>query len=431
MDYAALDNAPPHTQLRPRGRPEFTISRTSAGLDSLFVALIFGSILFNQMIGKATVLIVLATTAAMIVLRWEQLPRVAVRCWPLFTIPVLCMASALWSDVPQTTLYYGALYTATALSGVLIGAALNRSAYIDGHFYAFAIYSLAAVFLGRMVPHGSEGMAFAGLAGSKNSSGDMAGVALLVTIAYIALKRYEGKLHHMLAGFALLPAIFWLLLLSDATGALIATMMAAGMMILWIYSRGLALQVRGGILVASVLLTMVAVATQHIWLPPIFDVVLELTGKNAGLTGRVKLWAFGEYLIAQRPTEGLGYAAFWLKESPEAQFLWKLMKIGSQEGFNFHSTPMEIIIHLGYLGFALAILQAAYAALPLLYRSAVKPYFSSIFACGLLAFWAVKTPMEVIAFDPMHFSTVAVYAIFAMGLRKDKPVQLQLPYRSA
>ncbi|MEM7688737.1 MAG: O-antigen ligase family protein [Pseudomonadota bacterium] len=387
------------------------------------MALIFGGILFNQVIGPLTVICVLAGVAAIFLLRWEQLPRALTRSLPLFSLPVFCIASALWSDHPDHTLYYAALYGVTALAGILIGGALKRSSYVEGYFVAFAIYSIACVLFGRSVVFGVGGSAYAGLAGSKNTAGDMAGVATLVTLAFIGFKIYRYQFIQAIGALALLPIFGVLLLLSKATGALLATIMASGLIVVWLISRSFSLQVRGTVLTAAVILLTLAVVTQDLWIKPVFDLVLDVSGKGTGLTGRVDIWVIGDQLIEERPAAGLGYYAFWMKDNLTAQIIWEMMGIKGQSGFNFHNTQMEIVVHLGYIGLAIAIVMAAWATIPLVYRSVVEPYFSSICACTLLVFFAVKVPFEVVAFDPMHFTTVTIYAIFALGLRRDAPAR--------
>ena len=417
-------------QLRPRVRPEFAISRDAEWIDVAIVALILGALLFYQVLAQLAPILMLSGTAIMVLLRWDRLPRAFATSWPLLCLPALCAASAAWSDVPTTTLYYATLYTATALAGILIGSTLNRNAYIEGFFIAFALFSISCLLFGRWVGHNNGGVAFAGLVGSKNTMGDMAAVGVIVTLAFISLKLNQRKpvTAALASPFVLLLA--GQLVLSKATGALIAGFAGSALLVMWVVSRRLEIQVRSALLAASVILLIVAVATIQLWAEPVFDLVVEASGKDAGLTGRRELWRYGDQLIADRPIAGLGYAGFWLESNINAERLKLLMGVSNEAVFNFHSTPMEIIVHLGYFGFALACTLALYAAARLVYRSAIVPNFSAIFACALLAFWSVKTPFEVIAFSPVHFSTVTVYAIFAMGLRRGAPAVAAQRYRS-
>ena len=406
------------------GRPEFGLDRNHRWIDSAMVAVVFASILFNLTIGPLTVLLVAGMVGAFVLLRWERLPGVLQDCWPLLLIPLFAMLSALWSDVPLTTLRYGLLYLITCIAGILIGAGLRRDAYVNGYFIAFATYSIAAVLFGRMVAWGDgAGDAFAGLAGSKNTAGDMAGVATMATLVFAAYMYSKHRRVLAITALGLLPLLAGILWFSRATGALIASVMAATFVVMWIASRAFPRQARGGVFIGVSAVTIIAVLTQQWWLGPVFDLVLEASGKDAGLTGRAELWKFGNRLIEEKPGLGLGYYAFWLQDSLDAQYLWNMMGIASRQGFNFHSTPMEILIHLGWAGLIFCLLIFLASSASLIWRSIDKPYFSSILACGLLAFFAVKMPFEVVGFSPMHFSTVTLFAILAMGLRRDRWMQ--------
>ena len=414
-------------------RPEFEIDRRSPWVDTLLVGSIFASILFNLLIGQLTVLTVCGAVGAFCVLRWERLPTMVLECWPLLLLPAMVLLSTIWSDVPATTLRYGVLYLITAFAGIIVGAGVQRSCYLNGYFLAFASYSVASVLFGRWVEWGDgPGDAFAGLAGSKNTSGDMAGVATLVTIVFIRSMIKSRRWVPALATAALLPILAWLLFSSRATGALIATVMASGCLIAWLYSERFERQVRGGIFAAATIIATLLLVTQQWWLQPIFDVVLQASGKDAGLTGRAELWTFGNNLIAERPWFGLGFNAFWLQDSVDARYLWAMMGITSQQGFNFHNTAMEIAIHLGYVGLAVAAVMTAIGVISLLFGSVRSPSLASILACTLFFFFAVKMPFEVVGFGTMHFTTVTMYAVFAMGLRRDgAPRQVPRPDQRA
>ena len=401
-------------------RPEFAIDRRSRWFDILIVSGIFSAILFNLVIGPLAVVIVFAAVCAFCLFRWERLPRMLLECWPLFLLPAMTLLSALWSDVPATTLRYGLLFSVTVFAGIIVGGGVRRSAYLNGHFLAFAVYSVSSILFGRWVEWGEgAGDAYAGLAGSKNAAGDMAGVAILVTIVFV---RSMFKSNRRIAGLAacgLFPLLGWLLVSSRATGALIATLMASACLIAWLFSAQFERQVRGGIFVGATVAAVLALITQQWWLQPIFDLVLNASGKDAGLTGRAELWAFGDHLIAERPWLGLGYGAFWLKESVDARYLWDMMGIESHQGFNFHNTFKEILVHLGYVGLGVAAIMAATGVTMLLFKTMKTASLESILAFTLCFYFAVKMPFEVIGFDSMHFTTVTMYALFAIGLRRD------------
>ncbi len=83
--------------------------------------------------------------------------------------------------------------------------------------------------------------------------------------------------------------------------------------------------------------------------------LLSAVGKNSTLTGRTYLWFRAGQLIQVHPLGGVGYQAFWVQENPEAEGLWRSMKIASRSGFHFHNLFYETKIELGYTGLAILL----------------------------------------------------------------------------
>ena len=415
----AFADTRPISQFGRKNRLEFAIRRHSPTFDIAMVAIIVGAVLFNLTIGSLTPLLIIGVIGMFLIIRWENALTLGAACWPLLLLPAFALLSALWSEVPFTTIRYSLIYLITVRAGMILGGGLQRSSFIIGNFIAFAFYFVMSLAFGRFVNWGDgPGDAFAGLAGSKNSYGDMAGLAILSATAFVIWAWANRK--RVLAGSAalLVPLMFGSLILSRATSALIATLAALACLLLWAASRRLALQARSGIFIAALAVAAILLTTQNFWLPPLFEFVVEASGKNMGLTGRVDLWRFGNGLIGERPWLGLGYNAFWLQDSLDAQYLWNMMGIASRQGFSFHNTSMEIVVHLGYVGLALFGLIAAIGIVTLIMRTMAVPYISSIYACALVIFFALKLPFEVVGFGTMHFSTIFGFAILAMGFRR-------------
>lgn len=383
------------------------------------VATVVGAILFNLTIGALTPLLIMGVVGIFFVIRWENAFALVRTCWPLLLLPGFAILSALWSEVPFTTLRYGTIYLVTVLAGMILGGGLQRSSFVIGNFLALTFYFVMSAAFGRFVNWGDgPGDAFAGLAGSKNSYGDMAGLAILSITAFV-IWAWANRKRWMASGAALLvPLVLVSLLLSRATSALIATMVALLCLVLWATSRRLPVQARSSIFLGAILVATTLLLTQNFWLPALFELVLDASGKNMGLTGRVELWRFGNQLIAERPMLGLGYNAFWLQDSLDAQYLWNMMGITTRQGFSFHNTSMEIVIHLGYVGLVLFILVAIFSLSTLTMRTMISPSIASIYACALIIFFSLKLPFEVVGFGTMHFSTIFGFAAMAMGLRK-------------
>ena len=403
----------------PGATPEFALGRNQPVWEITWVAVVLCAILFSVPLGPLTPLTIIAALPAFALLRWETLWPLARSAWPLLLLPLLALASTAWSDIPAHTLRYATIYLLTVFAGMIMGGAIKPINFLKGMFVGFAIYGLMSFLSFRWVPwDGPGGQAFAGLAGSKNSAGDVAALSLITYAAMAAWGFASRRFAWLALALLSVPIALFILYFSKATGALIACLLASMCLALWLLSRAFPLQVRGGIFVLTAGGVALAVIFQGYWLPAVFDIVLAESGKSADLTGRVDLWRKSDELIAAQPWFGLGYDAFWVHNNLDAEYLWRLMGIESRQGFNFHSTPREILVHLGIVGLVLFSLVALVGALRLLGRTLVRPAIAYIYMCALLIFLLPKLPFEVVGFGTMHFATILLFAILSAGFQR-------------
>ncbi len=392
--------------------------RRSELIDIIIVAIPFTAILFNRWLGPLTPLLVLAVTPAYVLMRWERLYPTLIKCWPLVLLPAFAMISILWSETPARTLRYGFLYLMTVLPAIFIGAGCSRDALLKGLFISFAIYMCLSLPFGRWVGWGGPGgRAFAGLLGSKNASGDAAALTIICSFAMIffAMNRRQFVWCGT-ALFVLLCGIFTLWG-SKATGALVATIIALPCLLAWMISVGFDKRIRTSIFIISIVVGIAALSTMNFWMEPLFEVVLESSGKDAGLTGRDILWRKADQLITERPWFGRGYYSFWVHNNLDAEYLWRAMGISTRTGFNFHNTPRDILVDLGFVGLALYAIVIFFAAAKLILRMMVTPNYSGILCCALFVFECPRVFFELIGFQNMHFATIIVFVVMAYGLR--------------
>jgi exopolysaccharide production protein ExoQ len=395
--------------------------RRSPLIDLILVALPFAAILFNKWLGPLTVLTVLAITPLYILLRWERLYTVLARVWPLVLLPAFAMLSVVWSDEPNATLRYGFLYMMTVIPAVLLGAGCTRDALLKGIFLAFALYMFVSIPMGRWVGWGNGGRAFVGLMASKNASGDAAALSLLVTMAMLFWAIHKRNRVFIILALLVLPCGLFSLWASKSTGALIATLIAMSCLLMWVASRQVDRSARTLIFILAVIAVMGLLATINLWMPPLFEYVLESSGKNAGLTGRDKLWRKADELIAQRPWFGGGYSAFWVHDNLDAEYLWRIMGIENRSGFNFHNTPRDILVDLGIVGLGLFVIVFAFSAVRLFMRTMIDPHHVSILFCALIMFESPRVYFELLGFSDMNFATFIIFISLSHAFR---PTQL-------
>lgn len=409
---------PPRPRLGMTHEARLSFDRASSSLDVWLTALPFAAILFNRWLGALTPILILAVTPAFVVLRRERLYHVLSGTWPLLLLPLLCLLSVFWSQAPADTLRYGFFFLLTVIPAIFVGAGLNRDAVLKGILAAFASYMICSVLFGRWVAWADGGLAFAGLAGSKNAAGDAAALSVLVAFAGLLWALHRRNLAWGLVAVVTLPLGLYCLVTSKATGVMIATGVALPCMAAWFVSRRLELSVRTAILLVIGIAMIGLLSTIRMWMPPLFDLVLESSGKDAGLTGRLILWQKADELIAQRPWFGSGYNAFWTTHNLDAEYLWRTMGIPQGNVFNFHNTAREILVDLGYVGLAVFGSVAAVACLRLMWKVMVDPNHLGIFCCTVVVFQVPRFQFEVIGFSNMHFATLLIFTVLAYGFRR-------------
>gem|GEM_PF-1375269 len=391
--------------------------RRSHLLDIILVAIPFFAMLFNKWLGPLTPLSVLALTPLYILLRWERLYLVAIRTWPLLLLPIFALISVVWSDAPDRTLRYGFLYLMTIIPAIFIGAGCRRDALLKGIFIPFAVYMFLSIPLGSYVGWGNGGRAFAGLMASKNASGDASALSILVSMAMLLWAIHRRSMVWIILPLLVIPCGFFSLWASKATGSLIATLVALPCLLLWSFSRQLERSARTMIFILALLCVAGLLATINLWMPPLFEYVLESSGKDADLTGRELLWGKADELIAARPYLGGGYAAFWEHDNLDAEYLWRAMGISGRQGFNFHNTPRDIMVDLGIIGLVLFTVVAAVSIIRLFLRTMLDPHYVSILCCALIMFESPRVYFELLGYANMNFATLIIFVCLAHGLR--------------
>jgi len=386
------------------------------GLDPALVALPIIASLFNAQLGPLTPLTIIASVGLISWLRWPRLPATVARCWPIFALGLLVLISAVWSIEPRATLRYGTLYMITITLGILIATAIDGRALLSGLFVAFAIFNIAAVIFGRWVPLGISDTAFAGLSQSKNMAGQIAGFGLLISVAALPQLVKARQRAMVIAAFVSIAATLLILVISRSSGAQISTAVAGITIILWFVFGRFSRQARTLLAIILLLIAALALASWESWFEPLFQYILESTGKDPGLTGRDLLWQRADELIAQRPWVGVGYGAFWRIGNLEAEGLWRYFGIATRSGFNFHNTPREILVHLGYVGLAAYACVMGAGFFALVWRTIQAPNPTRILFFAIALYLLFSLGFEVIGFNTMHFITVLGIAAVAKGL---------------
>lgn len=402
---------------RKRAEAGLGLGRDSPIIDVLIVVVPIGALLFNLIVGPLTPILVMATVGAYALFRYERLVNVLGSTWPLLLLPLFCLVSAAWSEAPAATIRYGMLYLITVLTATLIGAGTSRISALRGLQLVFSTYLILSLLLGRWTNWGDGSYAYAGLAGSKNAAGDAAAIGLLISATTLFWAIGQRRPGWALIAILTIPVAVYSLVVAKSTGALVAAVLALACLLLWLVSRRFALTTRTILFGVTLFGTIVVLATTPIWVDLVFDSILTASGKDAGLTGRADLWQVADRLIAQKPILGLGYNAFWVQGNLDAERLWKLLQVPSGSPFNFHNTPRDLLVNIGFVGLILYTVVWLAASIRLLWRTMLAPDYFGIFCSAMLVFVAPRVYFELVGFSNMHFPTMVLLISVACGFR--------------
>lgn len=402
---------------RERAEAGLGLGRDSPVIDLLLVIVPIAALLFNIAIGSLTPVLVMATVAAYALFRYERLVNLLGSNWPLLLLPLFCLVSVAWSEAPAATIRYGIFYLITMLTAILIGAGTPRISALKGLQFVFSTYLILSLFFGRWSNWGDGSYAYAGLAGSKNAAGDAAAIGLLISATTLFWAIGQRRLGWGLIAILTIPTALYCLIFAKSTGALVAAVLALACLLLWLVSRRFALMTRTILFGVTLLGTIVVLATTPIWVDMVFDSILTASGKDANLTGRADLWRVADRLIAQKPILGLGYNAFWVQGNLDAERLWKLLHVPSGSPFNFHNTPRDLLVNIGFVGLLLYAVVWLAASIRLLWRTMLVPDYFGIFCSAMLVFVAPRVYFELVGFTNMHFPTMVLLISLACGFR--------------
>ncbi|HYG25741.1 MAG TPA: O-antigen ligase [Caulobacteraceae bacterium] len=416
------------SRAQPRKADAFDLMKLLARID---LDLCFGFAMFLPMVFilqlgmKGAAAFVLATVGYA-ALRWREVHKMVLPRLILFVPAGLACFSMIWSEMPTETLKQGLELAGTIFAAVLIASARRPDMALRGMALAFLIYVVVSLAAGGTVTVGSTGVAFSGLGKSKNLVADIAATGLIITLgaAWLAARsrnwlwalglgaatvleimvvmqaRSAGATLGLAVGLGVLFALAALSVLPKVMRVLLGAVLAMGIVSIGVFYRAIS--------------TALAEAT------------IALFDKDPTLTGRTYLWDRAFDLIREKPLVGLGFQAFWHQGNAEAEGLWRYAGITSRQGFNFHNTFVELLVHLGWIGLVLIVAVLLISVFAFAVKFVRKPTPLLCVWGALLMYELVRMPIETIGFYPFYFSTVLMFGALAMGLepREKKGPQL-------
>jgi O-antigen ligase len=279
-------------------------------------------------------------------LRWRQMVKAWLPALLTFAITGFVISSILWSIEPDVTLRRGVALFATTVFGLYLGARYSWRALVNilaGSFTFLAVLSLLFV-VGMPsfgVHHGVNDGDWRGLWYEKNELGAMMTQGVLANLVSAVLSRSRMRWVWLACAVLCLGMV---VKAHAGTSYLCTLIVLAGVPGLMLVRRGGVLAVLtlwlGGVAVGAV----AAVAA----LGP--ELVLKALGKDPTLTGRTEIWEALFRRLAERPTLGYGFAAFWNNPQGPAAFIRK------ETGWvvpNAHNGWLDLLVQVGWVGVTL------------------------------------------------------------------------------
>jgi len=251
--------------------------------------------------------------AALILMRWRQVLRAARTAWPLLVLAGLAFLSTAWSVEPMLTLRRSVLLLASTTIAIYIGErySIKAFAHLLAQTLCLMIVLVLLVYLVApeyVIDDSAYGGAWKGLSTYKNTFGEHMAVAVLLLV----LVRFR-RLPWLRYVFLLIAA--GLLFLSHSATAVVCCILMLAAVPLWRMNRG-----KQSLLVG--VLIALAFSLGIYWLLAFPEVIFQVLGRDATLTGRTDLWSKLLPVIANRPVLGYGYAAFWTGSNAEVLNVW-------------------------------------------------------------------------------------------------------------
>lgn len=343
------------------------------------------------------------------VLNRRQIVPVALKSWPLFTLPVMTMLSGYWAVNFQGAFKLGVFMMLTAVIAIYIATRLSRRQIIQALFFVATSFILMAAAKG-----GLSGLA--AVVGEKNIFANRVMIASVTCLAVAYDKNNNWILRLPALPLAAL-GLFMALRAGSATNlvfALGSTAVLTGVWLFW--SRfGAIAHLRSFMMM--VLLAGGLAAVLFVLNTPDLDLqgkILNALGKDSSLTGRTMLWNEAARVSEERPWLGLGAGSFWIYARGDAQTILELSFKEYGTSFSFHSSYWEVRVHLGYVGLSILILILGWCIFNSVRAWLIEQSLERSFFLLMTGIVLVATFTEAVMFSAFE-TTVTLFYISAVA----------------
>jgi exopolysaccharide production protein ExoQ len=387
--------------------------RDSMSRVPLFFVVFFFTIFSIEIYSILIPLSVAVGFAIYLAVYYRQFLRFVFKNWILLPFPAIVLLSALWSNTPGQSFYYGLQLCITIAAGILMGILTTQRQLILGTFIAAAIVTVASILSGRMGPS-AVGPVLIGVTGSKDQMG-FAGMTLLASGMGVLFDRENALMPRLLA-FLLLPVGAYIATHVESATPMIGTI---GLIVVFpalFTLRYFTKKTRWILVILALVLIppLSVVVTSEIPADANQKILMEL-GKDETLTGRTIIWDKADHWIQNSPVIGYGYRSFWLGSSADVIALLEQFGVTDPRTFQFHNTFREMLVDTGWVGLLALLGTTVFFTVCIISEVFDNPGASSALITSMFLFLISRSWLEtiILAFYPY---TALFYAFGASSV---------------
>ena len=272
----------------------------------------------------------------------REIAQVCLRLPFLMLLLAVCALSFLWSIDPGLTARRSFAILMTTLAGLFIGTRYSWQTLLRGFAVAWLVVAIVSFLAAILVPAFGRMQdvhvgAWQGLYFEKNQlGGHMARAAIFA--AFLAIM--DGKYRWLWSGALALSIA--LVLLSTSKSSLLGLLVGLGILAVGAWMKQ---GVRVGLLTLWLgVIAAILTGAVFVFAP---DLVFQLLGRDATLTGRTDIWFALADNIEERPWLGYGYGAFWAPESAPGNWLREALLWDAPTA---HNGWLEVTVARGLIG---------------------------------------------------------------------------------
>jgi O-antigen ligase len=333
----------------------------------------------------------------------RDLPALVIRSGLVVALPLVCLASTLWSKEPADTFASSLRLLSTAVVAIYLAARLDWQDLMRVIFVmllvAIGLSTLLALVLptvGRM-PLGEYAGAWSGVYAEKQFLGINAAFAIIIAGTMTLIDRRYGP---YALGLVLL-SFLCLAMARSVTSLLVCAVGCSAFVFVALLRSG------SRAAVWAVFALMATLATAYFTITLAQEELLAAFGRDSTLTSRTSIWESVNEMIKMRPILGWGYDAVWTQNQEESSLVFQ--RLGWLP-FHAHSTWLDARLQLGWLGLGLTI---AIMAICILRSIAATPRIKAAYWCvPFLAMILSMSFSETLFFYPNDFNSFMLLLIF-------------------